>query len=178
MKHENWQHEDVADSAVDGVLPLCKGHLGRPYEDAAENQAVEHHHERQTQDDPNRHEDDLPTPSQESVELQWDEDKLEGVDGQKQFQLEASLVLLLYRPNAEENADDTRHNQWDEHQDPEVLFIRQAIDDEKLKHQKNQMQRQRDEHRLELDVRVVLQTILRILEEYDASDETANNHKA
>lgn len=106
LKNKDRQDENVGNGAVDGVLPLRQRHLRRSDQDAAENQAVQHHHQRQAQNYPDRHENDFPAPREEAVELQGDEDKLQSVHRQEQLELKASLVLLLDRPNAEEHADD------------------------------------------------------------------------
>lgn len=57
------------------------------------------------------------------------------------------------------------------------VVIGQSIDNEEFKHQKNQMKRQADEHRFELDVRVVFQSVLRVLEKNYAPNKTSNNDK-
>lgn len=118
MKNQHRQHEDVRDRAVDGVFPLRKRHLGRSDKNAAEYQAVQHHDERETQNYPDRDENDLPAPRQEPIELERYENELKSVDRKEQLKLEASLVLLLDGPDAKEHADDARDYQWDEHQNP------------------------------------------------------------
>lgn len=45
LKDEYWQNQNVGYCAVDCVLTLSNRHLRRPYQNAAEDQTVQHHHE-------------------------------------------------------------------------------------------------------------------------------------
>lgn len=102
---------------------MSKRHFRRSNQDAAEYQTIQHHHKGQAQDDPDRNKNYLPAPRKKSIELKWDKDELERVHREEQLELKASLVLLLYRPDAEENADNGRNDERYKDKNPEVLVL-------------------------------------------------------
>lgn len=159
LANENEEHGDgVAQGRVHGLSLLQGRHLWRAHENPAEDEAVEHAGHTDAQHDPHGHEDHLPAPRHEPVQLEREEDELQRIHREEHFQLEAAVVLD--GPHARTHAGHATEDERDEHEHPQVIAGAETVAGQELEHEQDEVQGQADEHRLELHVRVGLDAVV------------------